>query len=330
MRRCVALLATIASSLAVVACGSDESSDNSNAAATGKEKPVRVYTLLPSLQDEAYLRTRKGMETQEGKEENAEITLEAGSERGSADSLIQKIQSAVTQQYDAISINGGTNAKQLVPALTEAIDKGIKVIAFDQDLPGLEGKTTLIGWDSERAGKVMGEWWKTEGLPEGGKVGVIRCFAGTGQLLDKEFDGWNGAKGSKIQVVSTIDAECDQAKSRAAAENMLTAHPDLKGIFADTDFGALGAERALKAADKDLVLTGCCGAEAVLATIDKGGIIDATTTFPFELFGERAVQYAVQAARGKQFPEVSFITPELVTQPNAAKVLEGIQSYPGS
>jgi ribose transport system substrate-binding protein len=331
MKRGIALALVVFVSVIAGGCGSDSRSASSRGGSAQGQKKVRVFVLMPSTETQAYLRQIKGMKHQQTKEPNAAVTIDAGDVRGSADVVLQKLQSAVTQRYDAIAVNAGANAKQMLPILKRAVDRGIKIVAFDQDLPGLTGKSTLIGWDSRKAGEIMGEYWRTKLLPDGGKVGVIRCFAGIGQLLDFEYEGWESTKGSKIKVVSTIDAQCDQAKARAAAENMLTAHPDLKGIFCDADYGALGAERALDAAGKkDIILTGAGSDEEALKTILNGGVLSATSTFPFELFGERAVHYAIEAARGKQLPPDMLVKPELVTSANAKGVLDGILNYPPS
>src|SRR5829696_8114008 len=328
MRKYFAVLALVIAALVVGACGgSDSDGDKAAAGGDGGLKKVRVYVLLPSVEDEAYIRQKAGMELQKGKEENAEVVIDAGTSRGSADSLIQKLQSAITQQFDAIAVNGGEVSKQLVPVLQQAVDKGIKVLAYDQDLPGLEGKATYIGWDAKMAGELVGAYWN-ETLPEGGDIGVIRCFAGNA-LQDAIANGFLGVVNDNIKVVSTIDAQCDVAKSRAAAENMVTAHPDLKGIFSDTDLGLEGAVKAMEAADMDLILTGGGAAKSILRGMIDGNVADATTTFPFETFGAQAVSESIALARGKQASKEELIDPELVTADTAEQVLDEIVAISG-
>ena len=53
-----------------------------------------------------------------------------------------------------------------------------------------------------------------------------------------------------LKVVAVQPADSDRAKGQTVAENLLTANPNLKGIFATNDEMALGALNAAKAAGK--------------------------------------------------------------------------------
>jgi ribose transport system substrate-binding protein len=339
-RKGMAALAAVAALTAVAGCGSESNdSETGSASATAataasstaasEPKKARVYILLPSVEDEAYIREKAGAEMQKDKETNAEITIEAGTGRGTADALIQKIQSAVTQGYDAIAVNGGEVANTLIPALKKAADQGVKVLAFDTDLPGVDSKLTYIGWNARQSGELIGGFWN-ETLPEGGKIGMIRCYAGS-PLQDDIANAFKETINSNIKVVSTIDAFCDVAKSRAAAENMMTAHPELKGIMSDTDLGLEGAVQAAQADGKadTLILTGSGASRAVLKSMATGKGGDATTTFPFEHFGAEAVRQAVAAARDEELPPDNVIKPELITKDNAEQVYDEIVAISG-
>lgn len=337
MRKLLLLSVFLVSVVGFTACGdSSDSSETSGDTPSGEEssssgeETVRVYALLPSVQDEAYIRENAGMERQAEKEENAEITIDAGTDRGSAEALISKLESAITQEYDVIAVNPGEVAEQMLPVLETAIDKGIKVIAFDQTVPGLEGLSTYIAWNAAKAGELMGEYWAETLLPDGGEIGVIRCYAGN-PLQDSVANGFKEKiAGSGIEIVATSDAQCDPAKGRSATENMLTAHSNLKGIFGDTDLGSQGAVQALKADGLDLIVTGNGGSEATLKEMSEpGSITDATTTFPFEFFGEKAISEAVAVARGEEPQPETVIEPELVTKENAKKVYDEVVAISG-
>ena len=51
----------------------------------------------------------------------------------------------------------------------------------------------------------------------------------------------------KMRLVQLVFGMADRAKARAATENILTAHPDLAGLFADNESSSVGAMMALKA-----------------------------------------------------------------------------------
>lgn len=92
----------------------------------------------------------------------------------------------------------------------------------------------------------------------------------------------------------------DPAKSRAAAENMLTAHPDLSGMFASSEASSIGAIQAIRS-------RGLSG-KVRLITFDfsdthvealKDGTIDVMLVQdPFQI-GYKAVESLAEKLTGK-------------------------------
>ena len=67
----------------------------------------------------------------------------------------------------------------------------------------------------------------------------------------------------------------DRAKAMAVTENLMTAHPDLGGLFADNESSLSGAVQALKSRGKrEIKLVGFDASEALVADL-KDGWIDA-------------------------------------------------------
>ncbi len=58
------------------------------------------------------------------------------------------------------------------------------------------------------------------------------------ETIAKEFPG--------IRIAAKQFGQADAAKSRTAAENILTANPDLAGIFASSEASSLGSIQAIK------------------------------------------------------------------------------------
>jgi ribose transport system substrate-binding protein len=70
----------------------------------------------------------------------------------------------------------------------------------------------------------------------GGTSTVLR-ERGFEDTLAKQFPG--------IRIAARQFGMSDRAKSRAVAENILTAHPDLAGIFASSEASSIGAIQAI-------------------------------------------------------------------------------------
>jgi hypothetical protein len=66
------------------------------------------------------------------------------------------------------------------------------------------------------------------------------------ELRERGFVETIGKDFPKVRIVARQYGMADPARSRAAAENILTAHPDLGGIFASSEASSLGSIQALR------------------------------------------------------------------------------------
>lgn len=307
--------------LALVGCGGGAGGgEGDNATATGDGEKPQVLVLLPSLQDESYVRQRQGAQAEAKEHLGVSVRVDAGTGRSSATSVINKIEAAVTKGVDVIAINPGAFGNEVRPVLQRAASQGVKVLAFDQTVPNMDQLSGYIEVDVTRGAVQAGEFI-AEKLSSGDEIGVIRCFAGN-PVMDARMDGVErGLEGSGIEIVSTLDAKCDPAQARTDMENMLTAHPSLDGVFSDTDVALMGALEALEAENKDLVVVGFDGQKPALEAIANGRIIDATVTNPFEETGMTAVRQAAQLAQGEEIPANTKLESGLVASKEEAEQL---------
>lgn len=76
---------------------------------------------------------------------------------------------------------------------------------------------------------------------------VMQKPGGTSTVLrERGFDATIAKEFPAIQVVARQYGMADPARSRAAAEDILSAHPDLAGIFASSEAASLGSIQAIK------------------------------------------------------------------------------------
>jgi ribose transport system substrate-binding protein len=106
-------------------------------------------------------------------------------------------------------------------------------------------------------------------------------------------------------------------------ENLLTSYPDLRAIFATNDQMALGAVEAIAARNltgKVLVVGVDATAEAVHAI--EAGRMAADVALNPEALGNKAVQAAMQAAKGQPVEKKISTGETLVTKENAAQFVK--------
>ena len=127
------------------------------------------------------------------------------------------------------------------------MDAGIPVTVFDSGLD-LTDYVTFVATDNYGAGVIAAR--KLAELVNGkGKVAELMHKPGGMSTGDREraFEATMAKEFPAIQVVDRRYGMADRAKSRDAAENILTAHPDLDGLFASAEANSLGAMQAIKA-----------------------------------------------------------------------------------
>jgi anti-anti-sigma factor len=136
---------------------------------------------------------------------------------------------------------------------------------------------------------------------------------------------------SDIQLV--FEAESPDWSSETASaiiSQALERHPDLRGICAANDTLALGAVKALEAADRagQVVVTGFDASPDALIAIQKGQM-SASVRASMMVIGRTAVGTAMRIARGETVPPNIFSDTSLVSRANLAEVaLESVYILP--
>lgn len=136
----------------------------------------------------------------------------------------------------AIDVNG------IMPAVEQADAAGIPVVAIDAILP--EGpQKAQIGVDNAKAGADLAAHYN-ETMAEPSKLGIVGALNSFIQNVRK--DGFEGAlDAGKVTVVNTVDGQNVQDVALAAAENLMTANPDMNAIYATGEPALMGAVAAV-------------------------------------------------------------------------------------
>lgn len=288
---------------------------------------AKVLVLYPFLGDQSYLREYNSSIATALNYPGAKITVKAGPSRSNVEFFLEEIGNAAANGYNVVAVNTGGVSKQLINAVNQAQTDGVKTVSFDGSPPDSPAVASVINYDNFGAAGVAGKQFLAL-LPKGGEIGVIRCLAGLPDT-DAFINGFTAAvKGSSLKVVNEGDAKCDPAKSRTIAENMLSAHPDIIGIYDSVDVSAQGSLQAVKAAGSQAVIGSIGGQEYALKAIAAG---DAnwkfTVPYPFEVIGQTAVDVAVKVALGDKVDHDVLIPPQpMVTAANAEQVLTAVHA----
>jgi ABC-type sugar transport system substrate-binding protein len=288
------LHASVAIALLVAACGGASGSEDtpSTAAETpNTEAPTTVpgtdaagetykLGLITKFPHEFFFTIEDAAKAWAGEHPDVELITGMGEAGDDDEGVIALIESMVAQGVDGIAVTPTGPAVQ--PALDAAIAEGVVIVLVDNDLPDWDGKSAVVATDNYQGGVLAGEWL-AEHLEAGSTLGVLEGRAGVPALDDRVLGMIEGLGDADITVVQQIPTDCDQVKGVAAAEDMLTAHPDVDAIYGACGppiIGALGVIENAGIDPSDIVVVGFDASADEIEAIKDGRQDASIAQFP--------------------------------------------------
>ena len=263
-------------------------------AATGK---IKVAVVVKSVTSDYWKLVGAGVEDAMKKDPNIEATFTGPNEETDIEGQIRMIEAQISAKVDALAV-APSQADQLQPTLQKAVDAGIPVILIDTNISTFDAKSAFVGTDNKLGGTMAGEFIAKK-LASGDEVAIIRGAAGDPVHNLREEGAKEALEAAGLKVVAIQPADSDRAKGQSVAENLLTANPNLKGIFCTNDEMALGALNAAKAAGKTLIIVGFDASPNALDSIAAGELSGSVAQFPGKI-GELGTLTAAAVARGEK------------------------------
>jgi ribose transport system substrate-binding protein len=131
------------------------------------------------------------------------------------------------------------------------------------------------------------------------EVAIISFMPGSAATMEREQGFREEMKKSfpAIRIVQTAFGMADRAKSRAAAENIMAAHPNLGGLFADNESSSAGTVLALKArGDARVRMIGFDSNDQLVADLQDRYIDALVIQRPFKMGYEAAKALGMKLA----------------------------------
>ncbi len=166
------------------------------------------------------------------------LEIDASRQIGIVDSMVNRHLAGI--------VLAPVDRKALVAPVERAMKSGIPVALFDSDLDTTQ-RITYVATNNREGGR-MAARQLADLINNKGKVALIGFVPGSASTMEREqgFEEELRAKFPDIHLVQTIYGKASQATAMSGTENILTAHPDLSGLFADNESSSAGAVQALK------------------------------------------------------------------------------------
>lgn len=282
-------------SLSLVAC-----SDEGEAGKTGEDSKDEKYVAVISkgFQHQFWQAVKQGAD-EAAKEFGVKVTFEGPESESQVDKQMEMLRAALDKKPDAIGF-AALDSKAAISLLEEADGKGVPIIAFDS---GVDSDIPLgTASTDNKAASALAADKMAEAIGKEGKIALIVHDQTSVTGVDRR-DGFKEQIESKYPNIEIVDIQYgggDHLKSTDLAKAIMSAHPDLKGIFGSNEGSAIGVVNAVRELNKsgDLVIVGFDSGKAQIDAIKDGLMIGAVTQNPVGI-GYETVKAAVAAIKGE-------------------------------
>jgi ribose transport system substrate-binding protein len=228
------------------------------------------------------------------------------------DSMLNRhVDGVVVAASDRTTLNG---------SLDRAAREKIPLVVFDSGVDSTN-YVSFVATDNFEAGKLGAR--KLAALLNGkGTIAVIQNAPGSASTMDRErgFKEAMAKEFSDIQIVAEQYSMSNRAKAMSAAENILTAHPQLDGLFASSEPSSVGASQAIKsrALIGKLKFVGFDTSEGLVEDLNAGVIDALIAQDPFKM-GYEAVRAVTDKLNGKTPEKKIDLTAAVITKADLDK-----------
>ena len=229
-------------------------------------------------------------------------------------SQIKIVESMINRRVDAIALSpSDTNA--FVGVVERAVREKIPVIIFDTGV-NTDVFTARVATDNYGGGQIAARRIG-QILGGKGKIAIVAVAPGIASTMAREkgFEDVVKKEFPGIQILDKRYGQADFAKSLEVSENMLTAHPDLVGLFASNESSTVGAAQALKGRGGKVKMVGFDWSPTLAEGLKSGLIDSLVTQDPFRI-GYDSVKAAVEKLNGGTPQKIQDLPPLLVTNEN--------------
>ena len=189
-----------------------------------------------------------------------------------ATAQVSLLETLTSQGYTGWGVSA-VEAQSLTTPISQAVSKGLSVVAFDSPLPGTKA-TVYIGTPNTTAGCDAGKAM-TQEIGSGEVVAISGSL--TAANTQQRVAGFKQCAGSGVKVVQVLNDNQDVDTAVSDLQAAIQANPSIKGIYAVYSYDGGAAGEAVQAANEKgkVTIVSDDGESNTVADV-KGGLIAAS------------------------------------------------------
>jgi len=212
----------------------------------GAKKPV--IAVIPKGMTHIFWQSVKAGAEKAGKELGAEIKWVGAQKESDTAAQIGVVENQLTAKVDAIAL-APLDKAALVPTIKKVNEAKVPLVIFDSAADVTDDAyVSFVATDNKKGGE-MAAMQMGKILGGKGKVALVPNQANSASTMDREsgFEETIKKNFPGMTVIRSSFGENDRAKSLTVAQDVLSANPDIVGIFGSCEPCAIGALKAVSA-----------------------------------------------------------------------------------
>jgi ribose transport system substrate-binding protein len=293
-----------------------------------KKERLQILVSPKGLTQNFWLKIKAGAEAA-GRDLQVDVIWKGPQSELEIAAQIGMVEDYINKKVDGIVL-AACDTRGLIPTIEKAIAAGIPLVTIDSgvesDLPASFIATDNVLGASLAADKLA------ELVGEKGKVACVPIVPGAATSIMRE-QGFKDAlaRHANVQLAAVQYSQSEVATAMAVTENILTANPDLAGIFAASEAGTIGCANALisRGVAGKVKLVGFDGSPDQVKLLKQGVVQALIVQNPYQM-GYQGVQAVVTLIKGGKVEKridtgVTVVTVENVDTAAVQKLLRSVE-----
>ncbi len=279
-----------------------------------RQRPL--YAVIPKGQAHIFWQTVHAGAAAAAREANVDIAWNGPATESDFARQVTILDDFINRHVDGILL-APTDREALVPAIRRAQQAQIPLSIFDSGA-NTEDYVSFVATDNYGGG-VLAARRLAALLSKRGNVAMIAVMPGGASTLAREqgFRDTLQKEFPEVKLLAWQYGMSDRARSLAVTEDILTAHPNLDGLFASNESSTIGAVQAVKAhglAGK-IKIVGFDSSPSLVDDLRAGGMDSLVLQDPFQI-GYQGLKTLLESRAGHKPPRRIDLPPTLVTREN--------------
>lgn len=231
---------------------------------------------------------------------------------------VTAVEQLITQGVDAIIVSP-IDTEGIKPAIDKAADAGVPIVIVD-GIVDSDAIASMVGTANSESSQQLAEYLAAN-TEVRGDIGIVSALNSTIQL-DRQKGFVDQALSDGFTEGTIVDGKNVQETAQSAAENLLTANPDMEFAFATGEPALIGLAAAIETqnAGDRVSVVGWDLSDAALDGLKTGWLKAVVQQNTFE-FGYEGMNAAINAACGVPTEEFVPIATQIVTPENYSDYL---------